>query len=245
MSTLNFFSEGSPYLQHPLLTPQRTAREVDFLWQQMKLAPGARLLDVGCGFGRHTVELAMRGLAVTAIDPSAAMIAAARARAAEAGVTPRFHQVRAEDFRTERPFQAAICLFTTLGQVTAAGHSGQDLLDGVRKALAPGAPFAVEVPQREPTVRCLKATETLGQGPSYTEVTRHFDPVESTLDEYFTVVSPQNKQAYHLRYRLFSHDELKTLLHAAGFAIRGSFANYAGKPLHEDAAAMLLIAQAR
>lgn len=243
MSNLNFFSEGSPYLQHPLLTRERTVREVDFLLQQMKLTPGAHVLDVGCGFGRHTIELAQRGLEVTALDPSAAMIAAARERAAAAEVTPKFYQVRAEDFRTDRAFDAAFCLFTTLGQVTTGGQSGSELLTSVHNALATGAPFAVEVPQRAQAVRRLKATDTFGQDDAYTKVSRQFDPADSTLEERFVVVSPQEKQVYHLRYRLFSHHELKTLLQTAGFAIRASYGNYADKVLDEDDATMLIIAE--
>ena len=83
MSTPNFFSPGSPYLDHPLLTPERTAAEIDFVLAQTALPPGARLLDVGCGPGRHSLELARRGYQVMGIDPSGAMIAAAKRTAKE------------------------------------------------------------------------------------------------------------------------------------------------------------------
>jgi SAM-dependent methyltransferase len=244
MNNDNFFREGSPFLQHPLLTPERTKGEVDFLLQQMHLSPGARVLDVGCGFGRHTIELALRGFQVTGIDPSAAMIAAARERALAADVRPQLQQSQAEAFSTDLAFDAAICLFTTLGQITAGSHSEADLVARVHRALATGAPFAVEVPQREPAVRRLKAKETFGEGSSYTRVTRHFDPASNTVEERFLVVSPQKEQDYHLRYRLFSHRELKALLREAGFAVRASFGNYAGAPLHENDATMLVIAEA-
>lgn len=69
----NFFEDGSPFLAHPLLTAARTAAEVDFIAAELALAAGARLLDVGCGFGRHSIELARRGYAVTGIDPSASL----------------------------------------------------------------------------------------------------------------------------------------------------------------------------
>ncbi|VAW34300.1 hypothetical protein MNBD_CHLOROFLEXI01-407, partial [hydrothermal vent metagenome] len=86
----NFFTEGSPFLNHPLLTAVRTAQEVDFIEDQFKLPTGAHILDVGCGFGRHSIELARRGFAVTGIDPAAAMIAAAQKRAAETAVSIDF-----------------------------------------------------------------------------------------------------------------------------------------------------------
>lgn len=244
MSDYNFFSKGSPFLQHPLLTPERTKHEIDFLLQQMELPPGARILDVGCGFGRHSIELARRGYQVTGLDPATAMISAARRRAAKAGVMPDFREVRAEEFRADTPYEAAICLFTTLGQVSSRGESGPGLVASAHRALAPRSPFAVEVPQREPAAREMKAADTYGQGESHTEVSRHFDPGDNTVTEHFTVVSPQKRQVYDLRYRLYSQDELRALLYTAGFAIQAWFGNYAGKPLQEDDATMLVIAEA-
>ena len=104
----DFFSDGSPFLRHPLLTAERTRQEIDFLVDALPLSPGARVLDVGCGFGRHSVELARRRYRVLGIDPAAAMIRAARDNAHEAGVTVDFQQVAAEGYFTAEPFDAAL-----------------------------------------------------------------------------------------------------------------------------------------
>src|SRR6476646_2231784 len=47
---------------------ERTRREVDFAVERLELAPGARVLDVGCGHGRHSLELARRGFGVVGVD---------------------------------------------------------------------------------------------------------------------------------------------------------------------------------
>lgn len=57
---------------------------------------GRRILDLGCGDGDLAVDLALRGARVTGIDTSAAMIAAARARAASAGTEIEFHLAAAQ-----------------------------------------------------------------------------------------------------------------------------------------------------
>src|SRR5215470_5258763 len=59
----------------------------------LDLAPGTRVLDVGCGIGRWSRMLAARGAEVTGVDLSPTMIAQAQQRAAAEGVTDlcRFH----------------------------------------------------------------------------------------------------------------------------------------------------------
>ena len=61
MESPNFFRDNSPFLRHPLLTAERTAAEIDFLTPRLGITPTDRVLDIGCGFGRHSIELARRG----------------------------------------------------------------------------------------------------------------------------------------------------------------------------------------
>jgi SAM-dependent methyltransferase len=58
-------------------------------WALLGSVAGKRALDVGCGVGRETVELARRGATVVGVDLSPAVLERARARTAEAGVTER------------------------------------------------------------------------------------------------------------------------------------------------------------
>jgi len=242
MTGPNFFSEESPYLKHPLLTAKRTAGEIDFLLSQLGLSPGARLLDVGCGPGRHSIELARRGYRVVGIDPAPAMIAAARACAAAAGVSPDFRQVSGESFLANQEFEAAICLFTTLGQISGESDNTR-LVERVYDALCPGGTFVVEVPQRGPAVENLKPTERFGGEGRYTLVTRRFDAGDNSVTEIFDVVSPEATRRYVLRYRLYSQGELTALLIGAGFTILATYADYQGAPLQPDSPTMLLVAR--
>ena len=215
----NFFTEGSPFLNHPLLTAERTTREIDFIEAQLQLPAGAHILDVGCGFGRHSIELARRGYAVTGIDPAAAMIAAAHERAVEAAVSVDFRQVRGEQFITDDPFDAAICLFTSLGQIGPDGENN-GLVGRVYEALKPGGLFVVEVPQRETAVSQLRPSDKFGEGEQFTAVTRQYNPSDQTVTETFRLVAPEETRSYLLRYHLYSFTELESLLKQAGFLAR-------------------------
>src|SRR5689334_24925518 len=60
-----------------------TTQEVDFLVDALALEPGVRVLDAGCGPGRHSLELARRGINVVGVDASPEFIALARKAAAD------------------------------------------------------------------------------------------------------------------------------------------------------------------
>lgn len=239
---LNFFDDDSPFLNHPLLTAERTAAELDFLESQLALPAGARVLDVGCGFGRHSIELARRGYEVVGIDPSAAMIGEARKRAHVTGLAVGFRQEAGQTFRDEQPFDAAICLFTTLGQISAGGDNSA-LVSRVYQELKPGGFFVVEVPQREAAIKSLKPVERFGTGEHYTDVARSYQPEGQTITEAFTVVPADKVKHFLLRYRLYSQPELVALLTQEGFKIVKVFADYKGTRLGTDSPMMLGICQ--
>jgi len=64
--------------------------QVDYLMKKMNLTPGNRILDLGCGAGRHSIEFAKRGMIVTGVDISEIMLNNARKRAETAGVEVDF-----------------------------------------------------------------------------------------------------------------------------------------------------------
>ena len=238
----DFFSHGSPFLRHPLLTEERTRQEIDFLVDALPLPPGARVLDVGCGFGRHSVELARRGHHVLGIDPAAAMIEAAEQRASEAGLQAEFQQVAAEDYAPPHPFDAAICLFTTLGQVApSSSDDNRGLLATVAASLRNGGRFALELPQKQPTLDALKPADRFGSDTSYAQVDRSYDVHTGIVTEQFLIVSPQESRTYNLRYRLFTEQDVERLVAAAGLQILKRFDGYTRAHLTGDSPFMLLI----
>lgn len=242
MPAPNFFTDGSPYLAHPLLTTERTQREVQFLSGELKLAPKSRILDVGCGFGRHSVELARRGFTVTGIDSSATMLAAARLLARNEGVSVQLLQADGKYFRSETCFDYIICLFTTLGQVDHKGDNAKMLVN-FGKLLCPGGRLAVEVPQQEPFVDAMRTHERFGDAQNYTEVSRHYDREQRIVTERFQIGTPRGVSEFLLKYRLYSKAALANLLAQTGFQPISWFAGYTNQPLEPESPTMLVISR--
>ena len=99
---------GEAYLRYSFT--KGTAQEVAFLLDLMLLPSGARLLDVGCGPGRHSVAFAKAGLAVTGVDISRRFLDIAAERARAAGVGASFFDVDARQMPFDDEFDAVISI---------------------------------------------------------------------------------------------------------------------------------------
>lgn len=125
---------GRSYLRYSFT--KGTDQEVGFLLELLKLAPGERLLDVGCGPGRHAVRLAQGGLAVTGVDVSARFLELAAEEARVAGVRPAFFEVDARRMPFEDEFEAVISLCQ--GGFGLMGADDPVVMKRMAEALKPG-----------------------------------------------------------------------------------------------------------
>jgi len=129
---------GSAYLRYSFT--KGTRQEVDAVVTALGLREGDRVLDVGCGPGRHAHELARRGIVVHGVDISQRFVDLAK-DGAPPGAT--FARVDARDLPFDSEFDAAICLCQgAFGLMTADGEDAR-VLAGIRRALRPGGGLAL------------------------------------------------------------------------------------------------------
>jgi 2-polyprenyl-3-methyl-5-hydroxy-6-metoxy-1,4-benzoquinol methylase len=118
-----------------------TSGEVDFIEKEIGFKKSAAILDIGCGTGRHSIELARRGYAVTGIDLSESMLAKARENASAAGVAVTFLKQDAREFSFERPFDLAIMLCEGAFPLMETDEMNFMILRNAFQALKPGGKF--------------------------------------------------------------------------------------------------------
>ena len=99
---------GEAYLRYDFT--KGTRQECKFLLEELRLKKGARLLDVGCGPGRHAVAFAQAGLAVTGVDVSSRFLEIAAKSASEAGVKPAFFECDARQMPFDNEFDAVVSI---------------------------------------------------------------------------------------------------------------------------------------
>jgi len=89
-----------------------------FLWHAHVIRPGARILDLACGEGRHSLAAAARGADVVAIDRDPAKLAVARDRAAAAGLSIEWQQLDLETAWPELGSFDAVLVFNYLDRAS-------------------------------------------------------------------------------------------------------------------------------
>ncbi|HEC44501.1 MAG TPA: class I SAM-dependent methyltransferase [Bacteroides sp.] len=135
-----FFDSHAPEYMKNVFTGN-TDFEIEFIIRELGLAPGDRILDVGCGTGRHSIPLALYGISVTGLDLSEGMLAQAREYAQKEKASLELVQGDATRFSFPEPFDHAICLcegaMGLLGSDDDAGGRDLLILQNISNSLRP------------------------------------------------------------------------------------------------------------
>jgi SAM-dependent methyltransferase len=183
-----------------------TEQEITFLVDALGLEAGQRVLDAGCGPGRHALALARRGFDVVGIDLSEDFIALAREAAAAENLSARFEVGDVRTLDVPGGVDAAICLcqggFGLLG--------GRDDVEAFRRitgVVRPGGAVAVSAFSAAFALRHLEEGES-------------FDVATGVLHEVATVRDPEGyEREFDLWTTCFTARELELLAAAAGVTV--------------------------
>ena len=212
----------------------RTAAEVDFAVDNLRLDTGARVLDVGCGLGRHALELARRGYSVVGVDFVGRFIEAATLAAQEHGLAGRvrFAQRDARTLELGEQFDAVLCLYDVIGSFPD-DVDNERIVSGLGRHLKPGGRALISVLNRglvEATATHRGAIrdhldEFLGLPPSGTmeRTGEIFDPAHLFFDPTTSLVY-RKEQFTHgglpcelvVRDRRYGKEELEAICRQSG-----------------------------
>jgi SAM-dependent methyltransferase len=195
---------------------------------------GGELLDVPCGFGRHSVPLARAGYRVTGVDRSAALLEEARRRAGG----ERWPKWVTADYRelpfADATFDAAINLFSSLGYLGDAEDAR--VLAAIRRVLRPGARLVVELLHRDRLVRGFAEQDwrLLGEGRLLLEQ-RTFDAAAGVAQTTQTLIDGAGgRESRTFSVRVYSATELLAMLARAGFEDARAYGGLDGSPFGVD-----------
>jgi len=211
------------------LRAERTEHQVDVLASHLGLRPGKRVLDLGCGHGRHALELARRGFDVVGLDRTEGFVELARKDAEAAGLPIDYRVSDLRDLDEEAGFDAVLCLFDVFG--LHRDEENHDVLRRVARALRPGGKLCLDVRNRDWMVRALLPVTILQKGQDLM-IDRHvFDPISGRLVDYRILVRDGRTREARFSVRLYHFTEIRALLASVGLSVTEGFGTWDGDPI--------------
>jgi SAM-dependent methyltransferase len=230
----------------PRLDPERTTREVDFIIRALDLTPGASVLDLCCGHGRHAVPLAQRGYEVTGLDLSAYHLRLARQAAREAGVTVRWLRRDMRDIRAEGAYDAVINMLSAFGYLETDDNDFA-VLEAVAHALKPGGRFIVQTRNREWVVRRFQEADWQEhEGGLITMERRRFDLLTGRIESEWSLLPPGGRRRRHrISFRVYTLAEFAKMLDRAGLSVARAWGDFDGSDYGLESPWMIVLAGKR
>ena len=202
---------------------QGTLGEVDFLEQELEHDRTRAVLDIGCGTGRHAIELASRGYQVTGVDLSAAQLARARDKAAAAGVSVDFRQADARELTFVHAFDLAIMICEGAFPLMETDEMNYRILQGACRALKPGGKLLLTTLNAlHPLARAARRADTVDSDGAEPAT---FDPVTFRNHSLFEFADDDGLvQTIRCNERFYAPCEIRWLLQALGMTDIGIYA---------------------
>ncbi len=203
----------------PANIAELTDLEADFIAKSLKLKKKSRILDLACGYGRHSLELAERGYEMVGLDLSMPLLQRALAKAQERSLNVKFIHGDMRELNFSGVFDGCFIWDTSLGYFD--DRMNLRVLQGVQRGLKTGGRILIDVINRDYVVRQTPTRMWWeGKGCIFLEESE-FEYQTSTLHAkrsyiYEDGTPPLEQNSY---VRLYNVHELRQMLHVAGFKV--------------------------
>jgi len=284
------FFHGVPLdLWRQAIPPEQTRAEADFIVKALRCDRGSHVLDVPCGNGRLSFEIARRGYRVTGVDISQEFIEEARSSVIRLGKDqppatetalrhvsePRAVATGSNDSAelddpvatapgsdTDSPsggsdvefvlgdmrriegeaiYDGAYCFGNSFGFLEYADM--ESFLNGVARALKPGARFVIETGMAAESILPKFEAESSHQiGDIFVTIKEQYLAAESCVDSEYIFERNGNTESRMAKHWIYTAAEIRRMLERAGFAFRQSFGSLDCRPFAVGSVELFVIA---
>jgi SAM-dependent methyltransferase len=202
----------------PFMRADQTLREVEFISNALTAAPGSEILDVGCGYGRHAIELVQRGFSVTGLDLSLPLLIRAADEAQRRSLSVNFVHADMREMAFEKQFDGAYSMLTSFGYFDE--ETNLRVAERIGRALKPGGRLLLDILNRDYVVADLPVRVWWeGTGCVVLEEV-DFNFHTSRINTHRSIVFEDGRQLeQELSVRAYSLHEIGRLLRQAGFRV--------------------------
>jgi len=216
------------------------ARLVELLEKTLPLDRCSKILDLGCGRGRHSINLCQKGYDVTGIDLSDEAIATAREKAAKEELEHIRFQVGDMRNPLPRTFDAIVNLFTTFGYFETDEENSK-VLESVRKMLKPGGIFVLDYLNANKVRKSYVPSEEGEFQNIHYEIERYISDNSIHKDIEFSGNNIGSTKKYSERVKLYDFEWFKREMAVHNLVIDQVYGDYEGHDFDPNTSSRLLI----
>jgi len=218
----DFFKGLNCELWEKAVPEEWTKQEVDFLTQELGVLPGQALLDIPCGFGRHSVELAKRGFRMTGVDISETFITGLKKKTEteNLSITTILHDVLTLELNQK--FDGALCLGNSFGyfsfekMVTFVGKISACLKPGARLVINSGM-------VAESILANFPKSKSYTFGDIKMDIENTYEVNQSFMVSHLTYTKAEHMERHTFKHYVFTMAEIHRLLQQCGLHVIGNY----------------------
>ena len=229
------------YFYSEALTEERSNLEVDALVRLLSLDKPKEILDLACGFGRHTNRLANLGHKMTGVDITPGFLEIAMQDALKKGVEVRYQQsdMRMITFKDE--FDCVMLLFTAFGYFS--DEENLQVLVNVRNALHAGGLLIFDIPNRDTFLKRIQSYYAVEKEGNMMIDRMSFDSLHGRSYNKRVVFRDGIRKEKPFSIRLYNPNEIHGLITQAGLRLEHLYGGWEAQELTSESNPMVVIAQ--
>jgi SAM-dependent methyltransferase len=222
---------------------ERTSEHCDFLEKTLSLNKGAKVLDLCCGHGRITNEMAKRGYDMTGQDINNYFMGIAKKKAGELNLNIRWVNSDMRQIPFKEEFDAVVNMFTSFGYFDS-DEENEKVIREVNKSLKQGGKFLIDFSHRDFVIKHYKFEDVMGIKNGYAKIKREFDYVKSSHVESIDIfINGEFVKQFLLYFRFYSVSELTAMLSRNGFKILSVYGGFNFRPLSFETNRCIILAE--
>ncbi len=225
-----------------------TQRQVDFLLEKLQLQRGARILDLACGFGRHSLALARRGFSVTGVDITPDYVRYAREQAESEGLDARFLCADIREVQFEGEFDAVLNMADGAIGYLENDAENRKIFEAVAKALKPGGRHFMDVMNGD-YADCHFPCQLWEAGEKCLTLSRFEWNREARillygqLDYAYGSPLPKPEMTDGNPIRLYTLAEIREIFAVLGLQPAAAYADFSGKPASKNDIQLMILSE--
>jgi len=232
---------GEDYLKiYSHRTRSEAKRHVRFAEKALQLEHGARLLDLGGGYGRHAMEMARRGMVVTCYDLSSVLLELGTGHARRSSLNVQFIRGDMRHLPFKGVFDAVTSFFTSFGYFENDSSNERVIVEAA-KILKPGGLFFLDYLNIRSTLASLKSRDSMRRQGLLVHQERSFDERSFRLEKKITVHDADSTRSYLESVRAYGIVEIGHFFSEAGLKCTAVYGDYDGSSFTAGSARLIMI----